>query len=657
MISPNPQENPAPVPISESLSTPDLHQLLRQHWGYEAFRPLQEDIIRAVLAGRDTLALLPTGGGKSLCFQVPALALGGICLVISPLIALMKDQVEGLKRRGIRATAVFSGMSRREIDIALDNCIYDQQMRFLYVSPERLQTTLLKERVKQMTVSLLAVDEAHCVSAWGYDFRPPYLKIAEFRELVPTAPLIALTATATREVKADVQEKLGMRRPVLFQQSFARANLSYSTLLEENKEGRLLKMLQKVPGTAVVYVRNRKRTQAIAEQLTARGIPAHFYHAGLPNAERFARQEAWLRGGVRVMVATNAFGMGIDKPDVRLVVHLDLPDTLEAYYQEAGRAGRDGQKAWAVALYGPADAADLERQVEQSYPPAERVRRTYQCLANYYKLATGSGEGAAFEFDSADFGATFGLAATETFYCLKTLESEGFLSLSDAFFQPSKLHLTVDHRALYEFQVKNERFDAFTKLLLRQYGGELFSGFVPISENALGKAFRVPFTEIGEVLRQLTAMGVAEYEPQKSKPTLTFLTPRLDATTLPLGLAAIAARRQRDLDKVRAVVRYVQQTRRCRTQMLLEYFDERSEAECGVCDNCLAKRKGGSDLLVGAAADRERILTTLAEGGMTVHKLIATLAPRNENALIVLLRELVAEGVIGYDALGNLYKS
>ncbi len=634
----------------------DPHELLRTHWGYDHFRPLQEDIIRTVLTGRDTLALMPTGGGKSLCFQVPALAMAGVCVVISPLIALMRDQVEALRRRGIKAVAVYSGMSRREMDVTLDTCIYGD-VKFLYVSPERLQTELLKVRVRQMNVCLLAVDEAHCVSAWGYDFRPPYLRIAEFRQLTPKAPLIALTATATRAVKADIQEKLGMRQPVVFQQSFARPNLSYSALLEENKEGRLLKMLHKVPGTAVVYVRNRKRTQLIANELTRQGILATFYHAGLTNAERFARQAAWLKGDVRVMVATNAFGMGIDKPDVRLVVHLDLPNTLEAYYQEAGRAGRDGQKAWAVALYGPADAKDLARQIEQSYPPAEAVRRVYQCLANYYKLAVGSGAGAGFEFDSVEFAGTFGLNTTETFYCLKTLEKEGYLQLSEAFFRPSKLHLTIDHRTLYEFQVKNARFDAFTKLLLRLYGGGLFSDFVPISEAAIARNFRVPPGEVQELLAQLVAMQVADYEPQKTKPTLTFLLPRHDATSLPLDLHGIAARRQRDLDKAAAVVRYVQQIRRCRTQMLLEYFDEITEAECGICDNCLAKKRGGSDLQVGAIAERERILATLAADGMPIHKLIATLAPRNENALILLLREMVATGEIAYDAVGNLHKN
>jgi ATP-dependent DNA helicase RecQ len=647
----------------------DIQDLLRAHWGYEGFRHLQEDIIRAVLAGRDTLALMPTGGGKSLCFQVPALAMEGVCVVVSPLIALMKDQVEALRRRGLKAVAVYSGMNRREMDIALDSCIYGD-VKFLYVSPERLQTELLKVRVRQMNVCLLAVDEAHCVSAWGYDFRPPYLKIAQFRELVPKAPLIALTATATREVKADIQEKLGMRDPAVFQQSFARSNLSYSALLEENKEARLLKMLQKVLspnglGAAVVYVRNRKRTQLIAQELARQGIPATFYHAGLSHSERSTRQDAWLKGTVRVMVATNAFGMGIDKPDVRLVVHLDLPDTLEAYYQEAGRAGRDGQKAWAVALYGPADAKDLERQVEQSYPPAESVRKVYQFLANFFRLAVGSGAGANFEFDSAEFQGTFGLHATETFYCLKTLEKEGYIQLSEAFYQPSKLHFSVDARQLYEFQVKNARFDAFTKLLLRMYGGELYSAFVPISEAAIAKNFRVPVGEVQQLLHQLVAMQVADYDPQRAKPTLTFLVPRQDATALRLDIRGIALRRQRDLDKVRAVIRYAQQTRRCRTQMLLEYFDEHTDAECGICDNCLAKKRGGSDLPVGAAAgapvglpnERERILTALGSDGMTVHKLIATLAPRNENALVLLLRELVAEGTLAYDALGNLRKS
>lgn len=354
-----------------------IHEILQKYWGYSTFRPLQEDIIRSVMSGHDTLALLPTGGGKSVCFQVPGLATEGLCLVISPLIALMKDQVEQLTRRGILAQAIYSGMSNREIDIALDNCIYGHT-KFLYISPERLQTELFQVRAAKMKIGLLAIDEAHCISQWGYDFRPPYLQIAEFRQLIPQVPCIALTATATEVVKKDIQEKLAFKNGAVFQKSFARANLSYSAFFEENKEKRLLEMLQKVPGTAVVYVRNRKRTQQAADYLRKMGISADFYHAGLPNDQRAKKQEAWIQNKTRVIVATNAFGMGIDKPDVRLVVHIDLPDSLEAYYQEAGRAGRDEKLAYATALFNQQDINQLRQNIQTSYPTEDLIRRVYQ---------------------------------------------------------------------------------------------------------------------------------------------------------------------------------------------------------------------------------------------------------------------------------------
>lgn len=628
-------------------------ELLRQYWGYDTFRPLQAEIIASVLEGRDTLALLPTGGGKSLCFQVPALAQEGLCLVVSPLIALMRDQVEALKRKGIRAVAVFSGMHRSEIDVTLDNCIYGD-VKVLYVSPERLRTELLQVRVRQMKINLLAVDEAHCVSAWGYDFRPPYLQIAEFRDhFLPGVPLLALTATATREVKGDMLEKLGMRQTRVFQQSFARENLSYSVFSVEDRERKLHQILGNVPGSAVVYVRSRKRTQLVAAELNRLGMPAAFYHAGLTNAERFSRQEAWLTGRTRVMVATNAFGMGIDKPDVRTVVHLDLPDTLEAYYQEAGRAGRDGQRAYAVALFQPSDLSELTRQVEQNYPAIPTVRRVYQFLANQYRLAVGSGEGAAYEFDLAEFQGTFGLSTGEAFYSLKLLEREGFIQLSEGYHQPAKLHLLVDNRQLYEFQVKNPRFDAFTKLLLRLYGGELFNYFVPISEAAIAKQFLVPVPDVQAMLQQLADGQLADYAPQRSKPTLTFLTPRYDANQLPLSVQHIEMRKQRDLEKVRAVAHYAQHTRRCRTQLLLEYFDERTDHECGICDVCLARKKQTADRPESGSQRRE-ILSALREGTRTVQSLVAELAPKNENALLLTLRELIADELVSYDAVGNL---
>lgn len=629
-------------------------EVLKHYWGYEAFRPLQADVIAAVMGGHDTLALMPTGGGKSICFQVPALAMGGLCIVVSPLIALMKDQVEQLRRRQIKAVAVYSGMHRNEIDLALDNCIYGNY-QFLYVSPERLHTALLLERVKQMDVRLLAIDEAHCVSAWGYDFRPPYLSISEFRKVLPpTVPLIALTATATPDVQADIVDKLAMRAVRHFQKSFARPNLSYSTFYEENKERKLLDILQKVPGVAVVYVRNRRRTQEIAQWLVRCGVSATFYHAGLSAQERSKRQDDWIQNRVRVMVATNAFGMGIDKPDVRVVVHMDLPDNLEAYYQEAGRAGRDEHKAYAVALYNSQDLDNLQRNVQLAYPPAEVVRQVYQALANYYQLAVGSGELATYEFDLQHFQSQVALPSIEVYYAIKLLEDEGFIQVSEALNVSSKIHFTVDYRGLYEFQVANARLDSFTKLLLRMYGGELFSQFVNVSETAIAKAFMVLPNEVTQLLSFLQQTGVIAYEPQKTKPQLTFLTPRYAAEGLPLALHEIEARKQRDLGKAQKVAHYVQHSLRCRTQLLLEYFGEQSHQTCGVCDNCLKKKKNVDEYPEMEEYQRA-IVQYLQQGAQTVDRVVAYFKPQNEAHFVEIIRILLGSGVLAYDAIGNLY--
>ena len=496
-------------------------EILKQFWGYDNFRPLQTDIIQSVIDGRDTLALMPTGGGKSLCFQVPALMSDGICIVVSPLIALMQDQVLQLKKRGISAIGIFSGMHKNQIDIALDNCIYGD-IKFLYVSPERLQTKIFIERAKQMKINLLAIDEAHCISQWGYDFRPPYMKIAEFRKLIAPVPMIALTATATEEVKTDIVERLEMNNPQTFQQSFARANLSYSAFKEDDKERRLMKILQNVQGSAVVYVRNRRRTQEISDLLNKYNVQATFYHAGLNATERTKRQESWIRNQVRVIVATNAFGMGIDKPDVRTVVHLDLPDTLEAYYQEAGRAGRDGEKAYGVALFNQSDIDGLEKNVQQSYPPIELIRRVYQCLGNLFQLAVGAGEFASYDFDLVEFQRRFDLPPTDTYFALKILEIQGFLQLSEGFKNTSKVMLIVDNRQLYDFQLRNPKYDSFIKLLLRMYGGELFGTFLNISEANIAKAYSIPVKEIEAWLLILEKFDILIYDKQKDKPQLTF---------------------------------------------------------------------------------------------------------------------------------------
>ncbi|RCR66879.1 RecQ family ATP-dependent DNA helicase [Larkinella punicea] len=630
-----------------------IHQILKQFWGYESFRPLQEDIIRSVLDRRDTLVLLPTGGGKSVCFQVPALALGGVCLVVTPLIALMKDQVEQLRKRGISAVAIYSGMHWREIDRALDNCIYGN-VRFLYVSPERLQTEILIERVKQMKISLLAVDEAHCISAWGYDFRPPYLQIAAFRDLLPGVPVVALTASATPDVQSDIVERLEMRQPQVFRQTFARKNLSYSAFYEENKEARLLKVLQGVPGSAIVYVRSRRQTQDVAEWLHHQGIRADYYHAGLTAKQRSDKQDAWVHNRIRVIVATNAFGMGIDKPDVRTVVHLDVPDSLEAYYQEAGRAGRDEKKAYAVLLYSHKDLSDIEQRVIQQYQPVEMLRRVYQALANYANLAIGGGEFSDIDFDLTAFCQAFQLPVTDTHYALKQLQLEGFIELSEAYFSPSKVMIAVDNRALYEFQVMNPHYDSFLKLLLRIYGGELFTNFVSISESSLAKTTRMPETEVLSYLEQLSQRSILVYEKQKDKPQLTFLTPRFDARNLPVNVMQLEQRKQRDLAKVRAMVDYVQNPIQCRTRLLQAYFGEMPGDACGVCDHCLSQNQHPPD----SDELRQRILQYLdASGGHGLApRLLADQLNLTTDRLSAVLRQMLADEQLRIDAAGNLHR-
>lgn len=633
-------------------------QILQTYWGYSTFRPLQEDIVEALLNGQDALVLMPTGGGKSICFQVPALAMPGVCIVVTPLIALMKDQVFQLRRRGIPAAAIHSGMHYREIDTVLDNCIYGN-VKFLYVSPERLRTEIMIERAKQMTICLLAVDEAHCIAAWGHDFRPPYLQIADFRALLPTnsgrnVPTVALTASATPDVQREIVEKLDFRTGFqTFRQSFARANLSYSAMLEEGKEARLLKVLTNVPGSAIVYIRSRRQTQQLAEWLMRQGVSADFYHAGLSTPERSQKQDDWINNKIRVMVATNAFGMGIDKPDVRVVVHLEPPHTLEAYYQEAGRAGRDGQKAYAVLLYTEADCEKVIRQTEQQYPPVDLIRRTYQALANYTAVPVGSGEFSAFDFDLAQFTKTFNLPPNDTHYALKQLQLAGYIDLSEAYFRPSRVVLNLDHRALYEFQVMNPRFDPFIKLLMRLYGGELFTDFVPISEGNLSRAYLVSENDVIQLLDQLAEREVLLYEKQKDKPQLTFLTPRHDARTLPFDVQGLDQRRQHALQKAEAAVEYARHPTQCRTRLLQTYFGEQTDAACGICDNCLkAKRRPEASPQV-----REQLreyITLAREQGVSPRQIAHYFSHTPEQALDETLRLMLAEDELRYNAAGNI---
>src|SRR6201996_9595494 len=457
-----------------------IQEILKTYWNHDSFRPMQEDIIQSVLLGHDTLALLPTGGGKSVCFQVPALAKEGICIVVSPLIALMKDQVENLKEKGIEAVAIVSGMSKREVDLALDNCIYSP-VKFLYLSPERLLSELVRERIRYMKVNLIAVDEAHCISQWGYDFRPPYLHIADLRDIHPEVPVLALTATATEDVREDIQQKLRFKNGVIYKKSFARKSISYVVQNEENKFRKLLDIARGVKGSGIVYVRSRKECAEIAKFYNDNGIRADYYHAGLTPDERSKKQESWKTNQTRIMVATNAFGMGIDKPDVRFVIHKDLPESLEAYYQEAGRAGRDEQKAYAVLLYNQSDRFKLERKFELAFPTIDEIKKVYHNLGNYFQLAYDAGGGISFDLDIGDFCSRYKLDPIKTLNALKFLEQDEYLAFSESVFLPSRFRFEVFNEQLYNFQIQNPGWDPFIKTLLRSYGGA-FENYVRLKE-------------------------------------------------------------------------------------------------------------------------------------------------------------------------------
>lgn len=591
--------------------------------------------------------MLPTGGGKSVCFQVPAILLEGICIVVTPLIALMKDQVSQLKQRGIEAVAIHSGMTRQQVDILLDNCIHGP-VKFLYVSPERLQTEMFVARVKQMRVGLITVDEAHCISQWGYDFRPPYLQIATLRELVPKAPVIALTASATEIVCDDIKDKLAFRASSgVFRKSFARENLSFVVRKSENKEKKVLEILRKVKGTAIIYVRSRKATQEIAEALVKRNISAAFYHAGLDFEERSKRQDQWIQNQNRVMVATNAFGMGIDKPDVRIVIHLDLPENLESYYQEAGRAGRDGFRSYAVMIYQDADVSNLQLKVEQAHPSPEVLRKIYQALANYYQLALGSGAGESFDFDLHEFTERFSYHATEVYVALKKLEEEGMIQFNESFYSPSQLHFAVDKTKLYEFQIANEQFDPVIKMMLRLYGGELFSDFVKISESYLAKGLKISTDEMIEILKHLHELRLVIYQPVKEKPQLTFVLPRQDAEKLPLNTARMAARKKLITEKMNAMIGFVTTQHRCRMQMIQDYFNEMTFDVCGICDVCIEKRKKENTRAFEEL--REEVLNALKQDSQTVEELEERIAPRHHELFVDVIREMVDDGYLEYD--------
>lgn len=570
-------------------------EILKQYWNYDNFRSIQEEIIESIGKGHDTLGLMPTGGGKSITFQVPALAQPGLCLVITPLIALMKDQVRNLRDRGIKALAVYSGMTREEIVVALENCIFGDY-KFLYISPERLDTDIFRAKLRNMKINMITVDESHCISQWGYDFRPAYLKISEIRELLPTVPVLALTATATPEVVKDIQTKLGFREDSrIFRMSFERKNLAYIVRNTESKQEELLHILNSVSGSAIVYTRNRKRTREVAELLVNNEITATFYHAGLNNDVKDQRQKSWLSGESRVMVATNAFGMGIDKPDVRLVIHVDLPDSPEAYFQEAGRAGRDGQKAYAVLLYAKSDKATLSKRITDTFPDKEYIRKVYEDVNYYFQMAMGDGLGCTFAFNLDEFCRNFKHFPVQADSALKILTRAGYLEYTDEQDNASRILFTIHRDELYKLRETDPETEKLINVILRSYTG-LFTDYAYINEDSLAIRSGLTRQRIYEILLMLTRRHILHYIPRKKTPYIIYTRERQEAGRLAITRDIYEERKESYITRIKAMTEYATAEDKCRSRMLLRYFGEKNEHNCGLCDVCLSKHHSGMKL-------------------------------------------------------------
>ncbi len=566
------------------MNTEAYRQILTRYWGFTSFKPLQEEIILSVAGGKDTLALMPTGGGKSLTFQIPALHMEGTCVVITPLIALMKDQVGRLNSLEIKAMAIHSGMSGEEIDIALDNCIYGDY-KFLYISPERIATRLFQERVSRLNINLVTVDEAHCISQWGYDFRPSYLRIAAIREFIPAkVPFLALTATATPSVAEDIMEKLEFREKNILRTSFERKNISYTVKRVEDKATWLTDTLRKIGGSGIIYVRSRKRCKEIAELLVANKYSADFYHAGLPQDMRDRKQSAWTTGSTRIIVATNAFGMGIDKAEVRFVIHWEMPDSIEEYFQESGRAGRDGKKAFAILLHSSSDRKQLENSLKRKFPPVGKIKDVYEALCNYLQIPVGSGKNTVFDFSIRDFVSKYRLPVIETFNSLIFLQREGYVEFTEEINNPSRVHFVVGRDDLYRFQVANEAFDNFIKLLLRSYTG-MFTEFVAINEDLLAKRSGLSRDAVYNFLVKLSSLNIIRYIPGKKTAMVIFTEERLERKALVISSSNYLDVRKKHVFRLNKMIDYVESATRCRSVLLLDYFGEESD-RCGICDVC-----------------------------------------------------------------------
>lgn len=569
----------------------DYKAILKQYWGYDTFRDLQENIIESVGSGKDTLGLMPTGGGKSITFQVPALAKEGLCLVVTPLIALMKDQVQNLRQRDIKAAAIYSGMSKEEIIVALENCIFGDY-KFLYVSPERLETEIFRTKLRKMNINLIAVDESHCISQWGYDFRPSYLKIAEIRDQLPGVPVLALTATATKTVVKDIQKKLHFARENVFRMSFERKNLAYVVRSTEDKQKEMLNILKKVPGCSIVYVRNRRRTKEICELLRAGGVTAEFYHAGISNQQKDARQRNWQNGDSRVMVATNAFGMGIDKPDVRTVIHLDLPDSPEAYFQEAGRAGRDGLKSYAVLLYQPTDKTQLLRRIPDTYPDKDYIKKVYEDMNFYFQMAMGDGFGCTFDFNLTDFCYKFKHFPVQADSALKILTHAGYIEYTDEQDNGSRFLFKVRRDELYRLDGMGREADELILAILRSYTG-IFTDYAYIDEELMAQRTQLTREQVYNLLKMMNQRQIADYIPRKKTQFIVYSRSRVELRHLIIPREVYEDRKEHYEERIRAMIGYVTSDNKCRSRMLLRYFGDKVEQFCGICDWCVSNGKTG----------------------------------------------------------------
>ena len=623
-----------------------IHGILEKYWGYKSFRPMQEEIINSALQGKDTLALMPTGGGKSICFQVPALAREGICLVVSPLIALMKDQVQNLSKRGIKALAVYSGMSFNQIDTALDNAIYGDY-KFLYVSPERLSTNIFRERVRKMDINFLVVDEAHCISQWGYDFRPAYLEIRQIKELIGDVPTIALTATATRRVADDIMDILGFAEYNVISSGFERKNLSYVVRNTDDKFGNMLKICNGVPGTGIVYVRERKRCEEISSFLRQNGITADFYHAGLGKELRNAKQDAWIKDNTRVIVATNAFGMGIDKPDVRFVIHYDLPDSLESYFQEAGRGGRDGQRSYATMLWNNTDISRLRQIHTISFPDINYIKEIYQKVFIYLNIPYEEGKDSVSKFNLVEFSKKFSLNPVSAYYAIKYLEQEGYWELTDELDNPSKIMFVVGRDELYKVQIDNPSLDSFIKSILRIYTA-LFSKITPIDEEYIARVTMDSVPGVKEKLIQLSRLHIIKYIPKVRTPLIIMNTERLVESNLYISKKRYEERKGLFQQRIESIISYVKEEEICRSRMLIDYFGQTTDADCGICDVCIRNRNRQNKKSKSTDIKKE-LLHMLDEKGVMTISQIETHAADDYKFYLNVMREMADDNEIVLD--------